>query len=306
MRALFAFVVSASCVESALAAPADAPPNVVNARVETRAADAGLEAALRSAVAAARGPAWIGYAVPTEGRHQMCCGDSVDEVGSGCPGCRLEGKGAFTVRGGANDARGEARGTVALDGDETIVVLFRAEGGQLARLRTFSAGCALDAGGLPLVWLTGVRSAQSVQFLRSLVGSGLSGGKPGKRGVLEEPALAALAFHADPAAVAALIALARQDASAHTRGQALFWLSQRAGSKAVGAITRAIEDDPETEVKTRAVFALSQLPRDEGVPLLIDTARRNRNPAVRKQAMFWLGQSKDPRALTFFEEVLRP
>jgi hypothetical protein len=26
---------------------------------------------------------------------------------------------------------------------------------------------------------------------------------------------------------------------------------------------------------------------------------------VRKQAMFWLGQSKDPRALKFFEEILR-
>jgi hypothetical protein len=42
------------------------------------------------------------------------------------------------------------------------------------------------------------------------------------------------------------------------------------------------------------------------VPLLIDTARRNRNPVVRKQAMFWLGQSNDPRALSFFEEVLKP
>ena len=304
MRALWVVVVSVACGTAAAAARAEAPPNVINARIETRAADAGLETAFRSAVAAARAPAWIGYAVPAEGRNQMCCWDSVDEVGSGCPGCRLEGKGAFTMRTNGNGARGEAGGRVTLEGDETVVVLFRAEGGQLDRLRTFSAGCALDAGGLPLVWLTGVRPAQSVQLLRSLVGSGLSDGKPGK-GIVES-ALAALAFHADPATVSALIALARQDASAHTRGQALFWLSQRAGSKAVGAITRAIEDDPETEVKKRAVFALSQLPHDEGVPLLIDAARRNRNPAVRKQAMFWLGQSKDPRALTFFEEVLKP
>jgi len=33
-------------------------------------------------------------------------------------------------------------------------------------------------------------------------------------------------------------------------------------------------------------------------------ARTNRNPAVRKQAIFWLGQSKDPRALQFLEEIL--
>ena len=61
---------------------------------------------------------------------------------------------------------------------------------------------------------------------------------------------------------------------------------------------------PDTKVKERAVFALSQLPQDEGVPKLIDVARTNRNPAVRKQAIFWLGQSRDPRALDFFVEVL--
>lgn len=70
------------------------------------------------------------------------------------------------------------------------------------------------------------------------------------------------------------------------------------------AITRAIEEDPETEVKKKAVFALSQLPREDGVPLLLQTVRTNRNPVVRREAIFWLGQSQDPRALAFFEEVL--
>ena len=40
------------------------------------------------------------------------------------------------------------------------------------------------------------------------------------------------------------------------------------------------------------------------VPKLIDVARSHRDPAVRKQAMFWLGQSRDPRALAFFEQIL--
>ena len=57
-------------------------------------------------------------------------------------------------------------------------------------------------------------------------------------------------------------------------------------------------------MKKSAVFALSQLPKDEGVPLLIKVARTNANPAVRKQAMFWLGQSKDSRAVEFFAEML--
>jgi HEAT repeat protein len=72
----------------------------------------------------------------------------------------------------------------------------------------------------------------------------------------------------------------------------------------VAAITGAIENDPETEVKKKAVFALSQLPKDEGVPMLIQVARTNKNGEVRKQAMFWLGQSKDPRAVRFFEDIL--
>ena len=58
-------------------------------------------------------------------------------------------------------------------------------------------------------------------------------------------------------------------------------------------------------MKKRAVFALSQLPKGEGVPLLIDVALKNPNPAVKKQAIFWLGQSKDPRAIDFFAQILR-
>jgi HEAT repeat protein len=89
------------------------------------------------------------------------------------------------------------------------------------------------------------------------------------------------------------------------RGEAIFWLGQKAGTKAAAEITDRIDQDPDTEVKKKAVFALSQLPKDEGVPRLIQVARTNPNPAVRKQAMFWLGQSRDPRAVDFFAEILK-
>ena len=39
------------------------------------------------------------------------------------------------------------------------------------------------------------------------------------------------------------------------------------------------------------------------MPKLMDVAR-NRNQEVRKEAMFWLGQSHDPRAVKFFEDIL--
>jgi hypothetical protein len=40
------------------------------------------------------------------------------------------------------------------------------------------------------------------------------------------------------------------------------------------------------------------------VTQLIRVAKTNRNVEVRKQAFFWLGQSKDPRATACIEEVL--
>ena len=121
---------------------------------------------------------------------------------------------------------------------------------------------------------------------------------------VRKSAMFGLSQSADTQSVPELVRFARQDASPKVRGEAIFWLAQKAGQRAASEITASIENDPDTDVKKRAVFALSQLPKDEGIPLLIKVAKSNQNPAVRKQAMFWLGQSKDPRALEFFAEVL--
>jgi hypothetical protein len=102
-----------------------------------------------------------------------------------------------------------------------------------------------------------------------------------------------------------LLDRARHDESPQVRGQALFWIGQKAGERAVGTLARAVESDPDVEVRTRAVFAISQLPKDEAVPRLIALAESHRDREVRQQAMFWLGQSRDPRALTVFQQVLR-
>jgi hypothetical protein len=107
------------------------------------------------------------------------------------------------------------------------------------------------------------------------------------------------------AAQGTLIDMAKNDPASRVRGQALFWLAQKAQKRAdADVIRQAVESDPDTEIKKKAVFALSQIPRGEGVPDLIRVARENSNREVRKQAMFWLGQSKDKRALEFFESVL--
>jgi HEAT repeat protein len=121
---------------------------------------------------------------------------------------------------------------------------------------------------------------------------------------VRKSAMFGLSQSSDAQSIPELVRFARQDASPKVRGEAIFWLAQKAGQRAAAEITSSIENDPDTDVKKRAVFALSQLPKDEGIPLLIKVAKTNQNPAVRKQAMFWLGQSRDPRALDFFAEVL--
>jgi len=280
-------------------------------------------------------PAWIGYAVPAvPGQGQMC--DYRDGVRAPGP-VHLEPSGEMQVLLRIENHRvGKIRiisGECTLDSDgvplrwirdvrpaESIAFLSsfvtadsdHVRDGAVAAIALHddpAADAALErfvAANQPeslrekaVFWLGAARGKRGYEMLRRIV---TSDGDDRVR----EKAVFALSISKEPQAVGTLIAVARNDESSHVRGQALFWLAQKAGKKAAGAITLAVERDPDTEVKKKAVFALSQLPNGEGVPMLIQVARSNRNPAVRKQAVFWLGQSNDPRALEFFQEVLKP
>ena len=334
-------------------------PRIESARAETRAVAGTLEATFHGILAQAEKPEWVGYSVDEiPGERNACCGNWND--GEGCGTCRLEKD---------HDATGgttRVDGSIKLEGARRLVVLLRLEVKQVVRIRVASEDCTLDAGGLPFLWVTGVKPEESVALLATYVqegefdrhehhniGSGALtaialhahasadrtmesfvlperpeelrkqaafwlGAARGKQGLntLERMAKTdpssdvraqvtfALSVSHEPGAIEEMIRMAHDDGSSRVRGQALFWLAQKAGKKAVSTITGAIENDPDTDVKKKAVFALSQLPKDEGVPKLIEVAQTNRNPEVRKQAMFWLGQSNDPRALEFFEQVL--
>jgi hypothetical protein len=153
---------------------------------------------------------------------------------------------------------------VQLEGGASAIVLYRIEGGRVAKVRTFSESCDLDAGGRTVYWLSGVNPAASVSLLKNLVQSvGKDTGEGATPRHLVSESLLAMMAHQAPEAVSALIDLARNDPQPKVRSDALFWLAQRAGLKAAGTITDAIANDPDTKVKERAVFALSQLPADE-------------------------------------------
>jgi HEAT repeat protein len=98
----------------------------------------------------------------------------------------------------------------------------------------------------------------------------------------------------------------REDLPLETRRQAVFWLGQAAGQAATRGLDSITTDERgDLEVRKQAVFALSQRPADEGVPALIRVARTSPSGELRKSALFWLGQSEDPRALSLFEELLK-
>jgi HEAT repeat protein len=349
------------------AAPAQsdsAPANIVNGKLETRAVSGTLADTVHALTSQADQPEWLGYSVPQiAGDRSMCCGNYSDGDYR-CGTCRLEHDGdSFTTK---SDKNSTSSGTVHLEGSRQLLVLVRLESKAVTKIRQASEDCTLDAGGLRIVWLTGVKSSESVALLSDFVRSSTLEGHGEHQ--IGQGALAAIAMHDDPSADRAfasfvapdqpealrkhasfwlgaargkaglpllqkmahsdpstevrsqvafalsvshepealpeMIRMAKEDESTHVRGQALFWLAHKAGEKAVSTIQGAIENDPDTEVKKKAVFALSQLPKDEGVPKLIEVAKNNHNREVRKQAMFWLGQSNDPRALAFFEQVL--
>ncbi len=254
-----------------------------------RAAQPDVARAIAAIVKAQVEPAWIGYAVPALNNDSFGRGDGWSER------CRLEQQRVDPA------TNAPAPGPIRLEPAQNLMVLVRLQTNEIRRVRSLSGDCQVDAGGLQVFWLGDVNAAQSIDFLKTMVtGPELNNAARDQ----SESALSAMALHRDTAAAAAILDLAK-NGTPRVRQRALFWIARRAESQAAGVITQAIDNDPDVEVKKQAVFALSQLPRDEGVPILIKLAGSHTHPIVRKQAMFWLGQSKDPRALTFFEQVLR-
>jgi hypothetical protein len=150
-----------------------------------------------------------------------------------------------------------------------------------------------------------VSAAEGSSYLLGLVES-QSDGRVANRAVF--PAM----LGRDVVAWPTLLRIAKADEGGR-RGRkhdVMFWLAQYAAAKVGGSDDPFAskgdrsDDDGDESVKQHAVFALSQLDHGAGIDPLIEVARTNKDQAVRAKAMFWLGESGDPRALALFEQVL--
>lgn len=149
-----------------------------------------------------------------------------------------------------------------------------------------------------IFWIGNLKSDKSLTSLKNIYAKE-------KNAELREQVIFALHLHGGDEAIKEMLHIARKDKSHKVRKNAIFWLGQKASEESIRFLKSIVEESEETDdVKKSAVFAISQLPKERSVPLLIDIARTNKNPTVRKNAMFWLGQTGHEDALKFFEEIL--
>lgn len=285
---------------SATAAASSQPDRLVNAKLEARSAAAGLARTVRAIAAGRKGAAWVAYGVPVLGQHQMCCYGSVQDYKRfPCGGrCFLEeGK-----RGSSffNSTNGDCAG---IDSEREFLVLFRVEGGEVNRIRALSRDCMLDAGGLSFIWVTDVKPEESVAFLSELVNDG--GLESKKQKGFNEPALAAIAFHDDPSADAALEAFTAPRQMLRVREQAAFWLGNARGERGYQVLRRLALEDSDERLRRHVTFALTQSEEPEALPTLILMAKKDPSHEVRGQALFWLAQTAGDKAAETIQDAIR-
>ena len=91
--------------------------------------------------------------------------------------------------------------------------------------------------------------------------------------------------------------------SIDARKNALFWAGQ-SGADLRQLVSLYDEMRGETEIQNQLIFVFSQRRDREAVDKLMDIAREDPDRDLRKQAIFWLGQSRDPRAQKFLLDLI--
>jgi len=269
-------------------------PNIQNSRLNQQPPTAGsLATQLKDWIAPVTTPQWLGYVVPeVAGNRGICC--SGGDWNGDCGTCRLEnGEHGVNVMRNNTDA-------VMLEGSREIAVLFRAENHQITKIRIASTECTLDAGGLPFVWLTNVKPAESVALLTTFVRDERSDYRDGddRHG---HQALSAIALHADDSAEAALESFIRPESPDELRKQTAFWLGEARGKAGFLALQKMAKSDPSSDVRAHVTFALSVSREPGAVDEMIRMAHDDESTHVRGQALFWLAQKagkKEAAAIT--------
>jgi hypothetical protein len=180
-------------------------------------------------------------------------------------------------------------GVVHLEPPDQAVILLRVEAGMVRKIRAISPYCEIEAGNVPVHWLTGVKPSESVALLATLV----------------PDSVFAIGVHSDPAADTALEHFLAPSQPQSLRLRVVSLLGSTRGRRGLELLTGLIAIDLDERVRQRAVAALSSVAEGAGIPVLIQLAKSTEDAGLRRQAMNSLQQSRDPRAILFFEDVLK-
>lgn len=153
--------------------------------------------------------------------------------------------------------------------------------------------------GQAIFWIGQSRGAENVRFLHEIYP------RLNSREVKEKVIFSVAQNRSDESADWLVARALDQNEHVELRKHALFWAGQQRALP-IARLSELYDRMPGRELKEQLVFALSQRARDpEAVDVLMKIARTEKDAEIRKQAIFWLGQSRDPRAAKFLLELIK-
>jgi hypothetical protein len=161
--------------------------------------------------------------------------------------------------------------------------------------RALDRAASKEARQQAMFWAASARGGSGYRLVERVLSSDPSGD-------IREHAAFALTQSELPEAPGRIRRASVEDRDPDVRAQALFWLAQTQAEGAGKWIVSRLDAERDAHVREQAVFALSQLP--DGTDWLLDLVRSDRGADTKKRALFWLGQSDDPRALQEIEKIL--
>jgi hypothetical protein len=240
---------------------------------------------LDTRVAAARGS--VGFEFAT--RRNVCGnGTSIDVSNDSTPGWSTSRR-----RSGIHMGRGSSDESSVCERGPARVVLQRS-GGAVSELAVTVGGRSTQAD----TELGDVAPVEAARYLLEIA--------PQLSARSGDDAVMGAAIADAPSSWRRMLDIARSpEASESSRKSSLFWVSQEASAVATAGLTDvAMSDSNASAVRTDALFYLAQRRNGEGIPSLIRVVRESKSVRLRKNAIFYLAQSGDPRALDLFQTLL--
>jgi hypothetical protein len=164
--------------------------------------------------------------------------------------------------------------------------------GKAARVRAMSPACPVESRG-PITDFGRVEPTASLGWLKHQVRDD------------DSNALAAIAVHRGPEALAFVTDLALHEQDTELREEAVFWLGQVRIAESRATIVELMFGDRDPDMRTSAAFSLAESAAPDRTELLIRQGREDRDTEVRGQAWFWLAQTGAPESEAAIFEALR-